>query len=237
MRPQLLETEDLTDFVYDGDFPSVFMVSKCPSSYDGDYTRASCENPGPELSLDTVLPVTDYGQHYRNIYCARCNGIMDGDALPRWGLKLHCMQYLKLKEYDLLQNIARHRCNILFMPPPNVRYSRECKPQTYMVYQCNVTGLWHRHKNTIIASACDAYVDVFNGTYKNIFCYFCNTNTSYEGCSLDLSSCVGMKSSFISPKPLFTTKLYRNSLESTDPTGDCNPTTKFNDSKNVSYSN
>ena len=226
MQPQFLTIDEMTDFTYLRGFESVWLISKCSSPGVDEYTRALCENPGISISLDSIVPVTDYITHYRNIFCARCNGLSDEFAL-RWGLKLHCMRYFKLSGNDILQRIVKNRCNIFFKQPNYARQPRECIPQSNLISQCNKTGLWTIYNETIDL-ACSAYIDVFIATYKNIFCYLCNTNSSYNSYSMDVSTCDGART-VTERTPLFSTMLNMDALKVTDPSNECNSATHFKD--------
>ena len=231
MQPQFMTTEEMTDFTYSRGFESVWMVSKCSSIDIDEYTRALCENPEIHASLDSVVPVTDYITHYRNIFCARCNGLSDAFAL-RWDLKLHCMDYFKINGNNVLQRIVANRCNIFFKRPNSARRPRECIPQSYLISRCNETGLWPSYNKTIDL-ACGAYNGVYNATYKNIFCFLCNTNSSYDSCLKDSSTCDDARSEVTERTPLFSTMLNMDALKMTDPGDECDSATHFKDEELV----
>ena len=228
MRPQLITTDELTDFTYVRGFETVWMVSKCPESSDDYQTKSLCENPRINGNLSSIAPLTDFITHYRNKYCARCNGVLDVDALLPWGLQLHCMQYFKLGRENILQRLVRHRCNIFFKPPRNVRQPRECIQYSGTISYCNVTGLWPSYNETIDL-ACNAYVDVFNATYKNVFCFLCNTNEGCDNFLVNKTTCDDPRGSFIERTPLFSTMLNIGVLEGSGLHDECDGATYFYD--------
>ena len=55
--------------------------------------------------------------------------------------------------------------------------TEECELINYSVSSCNETGLW-LHYDENIETACTSFIDPFNLTYKNYFCYMCNTENT-----------------------------------------------------------
>ena len=79
---------------------------------------------------------------------------------------------------EFLQIITEQRCNVFYKPPKNIP-TYECKIPAYSISKCNETGHWLEYNETI-DRACDSFLDPFNLTYKNYFCYLCNRNASEE---------------------------------------------------------
>ena len=210
------------------------MVSKCTDSNVNYVIRTLCENPGLNESLDSVVPVTDYVTHYRNKFCALCNGLVEYDILQSWELLLQCTPFITVYGESLLERVVENRCNIFFKAPNYARQPRKCIPQMYKISRCNVTGLWPRYNETIDL-ACSAYVDSFNATYKNIFCLMCNTETTDEDFAPSLSNCVGIKSEDNMFTPLFSAVLDMNALKVADVEDEmsCDDVTQFRDDKLV----
>ncbi|MEW8547974.1 MAG: hypothetical protein AB2693_31085, partial [Candidatus Thiodiazotropha sp.] len=130
-----------------------------------------CENPGAVDSVETVIPVAGDDVHYRNKYCAICNGV---EAWFSWTVELWSDVVLPISNDGFLTLVENARANLFYRPPS--RYDTQpCLKQTYDISECNVTGLWSAY-NESVEMACNAFVDVFNNTYKNYFCYVCNTN-------------------------------------------------------------
>ena len=208
------------------------MVSKCPASSVDTEAKSQCANPGINGELASIVPVTDFSTHYRNKYCARCNGAFNVDSLLSWGLKLHCMQYFKFGGENILQRVVRDRCNIFFKPPRNAMLPRACIPHSDTISTCNVTGLWPKYNKTIDV-ACSAYMDVFNASYKNIFCFLCNTNEVCDSCLTNNAFCHDPRGSFIERTPLFSTTLDVDILKDSDINGHCGGSSYFKDDKMV----
>ena len=100
--------------------PPLWMIGKCQLDWpDGD-TRNQCENPVPDSSLQSIVPVTDHetGLPYRNIFCLICNQI-SSTYIEKWGMKLVCDVPLQLPEKEILDKLKSHNCSIIFQEPRN----------------------------------------------------------------------------------------------------------------------
>ena len=86
--------------------------------------------------------------------------------------------YLQLPDDNILSKIKETKGNIHFVPPDFVT-TTDCIWPPYSVSKCNQTGKWPKYDEKI-AIGCDAFVDPFNQTYKNLFCYLCNTDFDVE---------------------------------------------------------
>ena len=152
------------------------MITKCESTATDD-ERELCENPASSGMVDSLVPVNYFGNIYRNIFCAKCNGISDDPDLINWQLEIRCEEtlYVFPPPEKLLQTIKEDRCNIFFRPPLYKFAGDRCNEQVYTISECNVTGLWTEYNETV-DKACNSYADAFNMTYKNYFCMLCNTN-------------------------------------------------------------
>ena len=135
-----------------------------------------CTHPGQQL--ETMVPVTEpvTNRHYKNRNCAYCNGVETDTPLINWKLQIYSNQHLSFPDNDLLHKIRTTRGNIFFQKPEYVK-TLSCDPlPEYTIDSCNKTGLWMNYDETT-KEACDAFVDPFNYTYKNYFCYLCNVAT------------------------------------------------------------
>ena len=67
----------------------------------------------------------------------------------------------------------------MFIPPVSYFEYQECQINSiYTIERCNQTGLWEKH-NSFIEVACESsYIDAYNYTYKNFFCFLCNAEQS-----------------------------------------------------------
>ena len=159
------------------DIEPVWMITKCDPNFRRFLFRYGvkelCENPGLHDSLETILPFeTVDGLDYRNIFCAYCNGV-DMAKFRHWRVKIHCNQLVAVTDEDLVNSIRNKRCNIFYIPPWHKK-ARPCSIPQYRINQCNETGLWQVYNDTLIR-ACESFVDPFNYTYRNFFCYLCNS--------------------------------------------------------------
>ena len=156
------------------------MIRKCKPTATK-IEREQCENPELSGSVASLVPVYYFGKHYRNRFCAYCNDISQKSFLTDWRLEIICNEPLLhfLTEETFLQTIKENRCNIFFKTPyiegTRKPFTEMCKEQIYTISKCNVTGLWSAYNETTDI-ACDSFVDAFNMTYKNYFCWLCNTN-------------------------------------------------------------
>ena len=80
--------------------------------------------------------------------------------------------YISIPNGNLLEELKQQRGNIFFSPPSYVAV-KECNALTLQISRCNETGLWKTY-NKFLETACKSFLDPFNYTYKNYFCYLCN---------------------------------------------------------------
>ena len=159
---------------------SYWMISKCPGLSFSDLQQL-CENTGLDSNVISITPVTDAlkGVTYRNRFCAQCNGHPETDALVNWKLQILSDELITLPDNDLLSQIkssrGARRGMIQFIPPKYIK-PETCRIIPYQVSECNVTGRWRSYSrySEYIEQGCHAFVDPFNATYKNYFCYLCN---------------------------------------------------------------
>ena len=150
-----------------------WMVTKCDPVFENETVKVFCTNPGADGTFDSLIPVNDSGVTYRNRFCALCNNIADWSYLLSWDLEINCGTILQLPDKNLRQTIKEKHCNMNFMPPKSIPVD-ECKIIPYTISECNVTGKWERY-DPVIEARCHSFVDPFNQTYANVFCYLCNT--------------------------------------------------------------
>ena len=226
--------------MYDGrpyisGFLPVWMVARCsPFDVDSD-TKTLCENPGINNSLESIVPVTDSEVHYRNRFCAICNGIDEFWRLQSWDLRLGCPYKIAFNFWNVLEKAKDAGCIIDFEEPDIGKTAKTCELHSYYISTCNVTGLWSAYNETI-ELACNAFVDYFNETYKNIFCYICNIEEFVPPSMYDCPYGHVLDNIF----PTFIAVLDVNALKTTaiqDRTLDgkyCDTVTYIKDDKNVS---
>ena len=127
------------------------------------------------------MPVTESSssyRHFKNKHCAYCNFVDKRTPLIYWKVKIQNSHLLKFPTSNLLQELKRSRGNIFFIIPEYLHVSVSadtCKfaPENLVIGKCNVTGFWAEY-NPVVQKACESYNDIFNYTYRNVFCYMCN---------------------------------------------------------------
>ena len=186
MATKLLSTTSETDYLFPSmatmsdNYITTNLVSQCDPEYDDQSVIALCEGSANEPDLDSAVPVSDpvTNKHYKNKYCAYCNGVLETSYLKRWQLLVYANQYISKSTKNIISTIIETRGNIFFLPPEFVKV-RRCF-FSYTVGMCNVTGAWDRYDKDF-KTACETYLDPYidpDGTsYKNYYCYTCNKAT------------------------------------------------------------
>ena len=167
-------SEEKTDFEGDFDLRRVWMVGECDPDISGYYdedVRHLCANPGSDRSIESLIPVTDGKIHYRNKYCGLCNGLSTL-MLMYWDVELACSTVIMFSDEDVLQKIEDNRCNLYYRQPDSIDVTY-CEMPSYSISTCNETGKWKNYSE-IVERGCNSFLDPFNATYKNYFCYLCN---------------------------------------------------------------
>ena len=151
----------------------IWMVTKCPSvtNSPAEYS-ALCEFSGFHTSLKAVTPVLHHDTAYKNIYCALCNGAKPNETFEYFDPELDCDSAVPLTGVNLASAWSTANCSIYFRSPNGIPLD-VCQVPEYSVSTCNETGNW-RVFNRSLEMACMAFVDPFNNTFKNYFCYLCN---------------------------------------------------------------
>ena len=154
------------------------MVSKCLPDVADSRTVELCENPGIDDLLETLIPVADIGTktNYRNKYCVRCSGLSDSSLLVEWKVEIYNEVYLSVPDDNLLQKIRNDKGNIFYRPPDFVSFDSCMLMDTFSISSCNASGKWSVY-NASLEQACASFIDPFNHTYQNYFCYLCNSPT------------------------------------------------------------
>lgn len=159
------------------------FVTTCDRENVNENDRYLCETPVSELDdLEAIVPVTEpvTGRLYKNRNCAYCNHVHRSDQLIDWKLWINSNQHMTFPRSNLLEEIRKTRGNILFDLPTGFidELDYECSINLqYTIGTCNQTGLWEEY-NALIQEACESpYIDSFNNTYKNFFCFLCNEKT------------------------------------------------------------
>ena len=149
------------------------MINKCDPAYTNIGVKDLCE--GTASNIDSFVPVSDPLSMitYRNIFCVYCNGVEGVPIFIDWYLQILSDNAVFLPNLNLLTDTESNRDNVLLIPPHYVMV-QPCDPNfSYEISTCNETGLWKRYEEDI-ETACHSFIDPFNNTYKNYFCYLCN---------------------------------------------------------------
>lgn len=154
-----------------------WLVSYCdPDGSHSEY-RQQCERPAFDDSLDNIdnfRPVTDTLSRtsYRNIFCADCNGV-DRVSLIKWTIQVGSTNNISITVDNDMKKLRQRRGNLIFLKPRYIFVDKCSLIPPYHITSCNETGLW-TFFDEHIDRACNSFVDPFNSTYKNYFCYLCN---------------------------------------------------------------
>ena len=177
--PQYLTSKEDTLYVTATDVAPLWMISKCDPlfrvSQKHDTIKELCENPDTVESIESVLPVMNTTSHiFRNKYCAFCNDV-DVLWIVNFRMEIQCAETMPVTYKGFLSTIREKKCNIFYRGPfRELNPAQNCSIIRYQISQCNETGLWPVYNETI-KQACEAFIDPFNFTYQNYFCYLCNS--------------------------------------------------------------
>ena len=155
-----------------------WMVSKCPPDVADSRTVELCENPGIDDLLETLIPVADIGTNtnFRNKYCVQCSVLSDFSFLVDWKVEIYNDVYLSVPDDNLLEKIRHDNGNIFYRPPDFVSLDNCEVEDSFSISRCNVSGKWSVYNETL-EQTCASFIDPFNHTYQNYFCYLCNSPT------------------------------------------------------------
>ena len=212
------------------------LISVCNSSSPDPTIRDLCENPDADTYLDTLFPVTDHSSKlaYRNQYCALCDEYAVLETISQWVMDIECDKPVALTHERMYHIIKERQCNVTFKAPPNIP-AKTCI--LYTISTCNETGLWRVYNETL-DTACQLFVDPFNFTYKNVFCFLCNIDAREP---VSLSNCprfnmsVGATSAY-NPPFLAIMNLGAILTEQANEQIQCKEKSQFTDDKLVRYS-
>ena len=211
----------------------VWMVTKCNPKFEDKPVAEWCAHPGADGTFDSLIPVSDSSTTYRNRFCAVCNNVEDFSYLSNWDLEISCGSILQLPDKNLLQTIKEKQCNMNYIPPKDSSIQHECKIVPYSISECNITGRWEKY-DPMLEAGCHSFVDPFNQTFANVFCYLCNTLMAAQ---LELSFCkLGSGDILDDISPPFSAILDLDVINSMvrEDTLYCNKYTQFRDEKLVS---
>ena len=156
------------------------MVIQCPDFYNVTSIKTYCEQPSNTDWAD-VVPHFHSEISFRNIHCAQCHGYNDTRS---WPTSITCSSFDNSLQQatSLLElfnaTMKSKACRIQFTQPS--LDMRSCNARHGgVIASCNITGQWQFYDERIV-KACSMFSHVVNGTYKNIFCYLCNTRLHWR---------------------------------------------------------
>ena len=154
----------------------VWMITKCsPGVEPNTINFERCTAIGPSSPLDSFVPVTYAGVTYRNKYCAYCSGVDQTAVMKDWHVQLYCDDSVSLTDDNFVDKMEEKNCSMYFLQPDETQTQQCQRGYRYEISTCNETGLWPYY-DQLTDLACQSFIDPFNLTYKNYFCYLCNTD-------------------------------------------------------------
>ena len=156
-----------------------WMNDRCKSQIQNLISVKLCKYPGMNNHFSSVVPIFYEGYDdfpLRNKYCSECNyGEKEETNRNYWDLSIKCVKRIEFNHENLMHVVQENKCMVYFQPPL-FTFAQPCTYLSdYTISKCNVTGLWNNY-GSFIEAACHSFIDSFNKTYKNYFCYLCNTD-------------------------------------------------------------
>lgn len=189
---------------------SFLMVANCPDGFTGPEKEPCLHPNSSELKHFTPVFSKATKLHYRNEFCARCNG--DFLTLIQWDLSLKCQKentYFNFFTEFVLNEQQDEQCSSTWDPPVSFPAS-PCYHDDYMISDCPPNGTQRSRQLNATdkwRTLCNNYYAPFFGLeniYKNVFCMMCNKD-------IDVNSCFSVSSqegtfSFLLGKDAFQSK-------------------------------
>lgn len=160
-----------------------FVIDRCPEDHFNNFINSQCGGIN-KTDVEDFLWVSDSttGKIYQNYHCAVCHEVKDWVT---WQLRTMCRSSLQFSFASLSEFPFNDRCNIINEAPETLA-EVTARYQCYIpdISNCNVTGFW-KHYNKDIEMGCQSFTQMYFETieiygviksYKNMFCYLCNTD-------------------------------------------------------------
>ena len=172
----------------------LWMVSRCPRDWPDDETRSKCENPTTRLrsasDINRYVPAVDGNITFRNVFCARCNGINGNVDFFPVEIKANV---LPPEHYNFTEKVNFLLLNGAEFPPNRPLRPKSAHPRRY----CLTSTIVDSCPVNVTSPACTkgpvALVpSLFSGkTFKNYECGLCNDPQGLYVCfpSLLLFAC------------------------------------------------
>ena len=174
VRPRIV-TPEMAKFSL-GFTDKVWMVVSCSDGRIEDKIYSErCTAVDTDDYFNSIVPVTVNNVTYKNKFCAYCNGVNDSQQIKVWDMRIQCNSSISPTNDDIYSQLTERNCSIYFLPPKEITEVLQiCVIPEYTISTCNATGLWPVYNKTT-EIGCQSFVDPFNRTYQNYFCYVCNT--------------------------------------------------------------
>ena len=166
--------------------PRYYVTKSCPTA--GDPLEEKCSGKLISALTDFIWVTDDQTQRiYNNKHCARCHGLA---AYTPWAISVDCLEAYNGRNspIDATQHILTN-CNWAVVPPETGHNTGRCLiPE---IDQCNVTGDAKTY-DPALEWACNSFEQIYveetiirgvvykTRTYKNVFCYLCNTPSDQQ---------------------------------------------------------
>lgn len=193
---------------------SVWMITKCPSEMTNITLKKLCESSDSldNNNIKTVVPVTDSVVHYKNQFCAECNGVNMLDNLKDWVSEIVCDADLTSSRY-FLPVLKRRKCNIFFRPPENIP-TEQCMSEWAYIEGCDQRARFN-NENDVNNMSCNTAIGQIDVMHSMFMCFTCN-NTEYTS-NLEVSFCSSHGGRFIKEiSPPFTAILDLGAISKPD---------------------
>ena len=214
----------------------VWMITKCsPEVEPNTINFERCTAIGSSSPLDSFVPVTYAGVTYRNKYCAYCSDVDQTAVMKDWHVQIYCDDSISLTDDNFVDKMEEKNCSMYFLQPDETQTPTCQRSYQFEISTCNETGFWPYY-DQLTDLACQSFIDPFSLTYKNYFCYLCNTDQQLQPKENRICSRVGNAGHMLGAiTPPFTAIV---SLEAIKPSTekdlmDCNVIHQLQDKKMV----
>lgn len=178
------------------------MVSGCPVTWRGGYTKKMCENDSSLNSILSKLPVTDGKnlQIYKNIFCALCNNV---SKVEYWKIEIkkkYGVNYTKPMSEVLAKNIE-WKAKVSESIIGKARY---CKPKFTGCNKAKSLASLLRMSKEELEDACNAYsfpvqICMLKKRWRNLHCMLC-AGDKYENKHLLMTDLLSDCKSYVVPQ-------------------------------------
>ena len=160
---------------------SVYIVAKCPSSWNDSRIRSLCEDEAADDIL-LRLPVTGHRTSllYENMYCAICHKTAYTYWIPSAYCRRQSADYSDIPPNATIIDIVKYEgCGITFFPPNNSTRFRPCLGHV-INNKCDST--FNKSETVDLCEKTDDMAMVYSAgrAWRNVKCAECNFQTSLQ---------------------------------------------------------